>query len=161
VRQVERDLVAVLEVDVLAQDAVVDLHRLLLEQLRLGRHHRALLTLGPRLGLQVVHVPALLDVELGQPELQVGQVRRVAALRDQLVRLADAAVDLEDVAAQLVDQFLLLFLPRDDRVLELAVRAAEAQLLQRALPQRERGDDGDDGGHCAVSSMQRDFSENR
>ena len=66
VRQVEGHLVRVFEVGELAEDAVVDLHRLLLEQLGLGRDQGALLALGARLGLQVIDVAALLDVQLGQ-----------------------------------------------------------------------------------------------
>ena len=56
---------------------------------------------GALLRLEVVHVAALLHVELGEAELEVRQVRGVAALGDELLGLAERAVHLEDVALEL------------------------------------------------------------
>jgi hypothetical protein len=103
VRQVEGDLVRVVEVRELAEQAVVELHRLLLQQLGLRADDGALVVSAALLHLEEVHVPALLHVELGQAELEVRQVRGVAALGDEPLGLEQRAVHLEDVPLELLD----------------------------------------------------------
>jgi hypothetical protein len=151
VRQVERDFVPVVEVRVLAQQAVVHLHRLVLQQPRLRRDDGAAGPLRPGLGLEVIHVAALLHVQLGQAELQVRQVRGVAALGDEALRLADGAVHLEDVALEPGDQLLALLRLGDDGV-EGALGARGAG---RGGGEQRRGEQAAEGAAHGVSSMQR------
>ena len=152
VRQVEGDLVRVVEVGELAQEAVVELHRLLLEELGLRADDGALVVAAALLHLEEVHVAALLHVELGQAELEVGQVRGVAALGDQPLGLDERAVHLEDVPLQLLDVLGLLPLLGDHRVHALVERGEQRPAL---APARARSRQEQSTHHWAPSSMQR------
>jgi hypothetical protein len=151
VGQVEGDLVGVVEVGELAEETVVELDRLLLEELGFGADDGALGLASPLGVLEEVDVAALLHVELGQAELEVRQIGSVAALGDEPLGFDERAVDLEDVPLQLLHVLGLLPRPGDDRI-HVLVERGEQRRVRR--PGRQ-GEEKDADGHWAPSSRQR------